>query len=339
MDKALIERWLGDGERVSMLDEASISVARDAVRALGLGLGLSSETMGRLALVVSELASNQLRHARDGAVAFASIERDGVLGIEVTAADAGDGIQDAGAALDGGVATSTGLGIGLSSVQRLSDEVDFDVRLGLGTCIRARVFGASVRRRREVSILGRNCEGERTSGDDATFARTGDALVLALADGLGHGPEARVAGVRAIECVLAAPSAPPAESLRLADLALRDTRGAVMSVVVLDERAGTFSHAGVGNVVTKIALDGRTRSLTGSSFVIGAKASAPPRVQRDEGTLVARELVVLYSDGLRSRLDVEVIREVANRHPLVIAHRLLTSFGRDNDDATVIVAS
>jgi len=337
MDALLIERWVGGGDRTSIHDEAAVTVAQQAALALGQRLRLPEAVIGSLTLIVRELATNQLRHARYGVIAVRAVERDGVDGVEVVAADGGEGIRNAGASLDGGPGSDDG-GIGLSGVQRHADELDFDVRLGIGTCVKARRFAARVAHRREVAILGRSCEGERVSGDDATFERRGASLVLALADGLGHGPEAQEPARRAIGVVRASPEAPLADLLRDAGEGLRGTRGAVMGVVSIDEATGELAHAAVGNITTIVRGGQEGRSFTGGHSVLGSGSLRPQRALEERLTLRPRDLVALCSDGLRSRLDLEAARHLGSRHPLVVAQHLLDRFGRANDDATVVVA-
>lgn len=338
MDTVLIERWLGGGPRTLVHDLASVTLVRDAVRAIGRQLGLSEVAVGTAATIATELATNQLAHARHGAVAVRAIERGGVPGVEVVAADGGDGILHAGDALDGAPRAVGSLGIGLSGVQRLADEVDFDVRLGIGTCVRARTFAGPVARWREVAILGRNCGGERTSGDDAAFERRGGALLLALVDGLGHGPEAREPARLAIGVLASLPSASPAGLLREADAALRGTRGAVMGVVLLDDAAGELTHAAYGNITTSVRGEREKRSYAGPGGVLGAASARRGPFVDEVGALRARDVVAMYSDGLTTRFDLDAAQAVLGRHPLVIAQLLLDRFGRSNDDATVLVA-
>src|SRR6185295_18454260 len=90
---------------------------------------------------------------------------------------------------------------GLSSVLRLADEVDFDVRIGEGTCVFARKLVEPPPHKSEVAIFGRPHVGERISGDDAAFVRDGSSLLIAVADGLGHGSEARAASGAAVSFV------------------------------------------------------------------------------------------------------------------------------------------
>lgn len=341
MDALLIERWLPEGDEVSAIrDEASVALLREAVRSRARERGFSLEAGTELAIVASELAMNHLRHARLGRVGVFPIERDGVAGIEIVAADRGAGIEDPTAAIEGTKPSTVGLGIGLSSVLRLSSEVDVDVRLGEGTCIRARRFTGEVRRRREVGILGRPFEGRPPSGDDAIFLRDDGDLLLALADGLGHGPAARDASAAAIEILAAWPSRDPLRQLDDAHEALVGTRGAVMTLVRIDETAASLTHVGVGNVGAQVAGPAQgSRRFAGPGLVLGMRtAPRSVRVRAEEAPLDPRELVILFSDGLATRTRIERGDPLFLAHPIIVADALLRANDRNNDDATIIVA-
>ncbi|NUP11228.1 MAG: hypothetical protein HOW73_34715, partial [Polyangiaceae bacterium] len=67
----MIGAWLGadaDGA-VCILDEAAVAEARELTRATGRAHGLVGERLERLVAAVSELATNQLRHAKGGLLA------------------------------------------------------------------------------------------------------------------------------------------------------------------------------------------------------------------------------------------------------------------------------
>lgn len=336
MDSLLTRQWLSDAPFRSTADHASVAVARDEAREAAATAGFDAVRAGELALIVSELAGNQLRYARMGRIAFRSIERGGVLGVEVVALDRGDGIADPIAALRGTPRLDGSLGIGVSSVVRMSDEVDFDIRGLEGTCIRARKFATNVGRRREVGVLGRPIDGEPRSGDDAWFGRRGDRLVLAVADGLGHGGEAREAASRAIE-VVANNDAEPSALCLLAHEAAAGTRGTVLTVVEIDESARTLRVAGGGNVMTHIVGPRGTRVMSTPSCVLGKPLRAIPFAD-EEAALDAHDAVVLFTDGISARARLDVRDDIFRLHPLGIADHLLRSFGRANDDALVMIA-
>lgn len=338
MEASLLTAWIGDAEAIAILDDASISVARELVRKLGSETGLPLQVIESAATAATELARNHLVHARWGRLAARPIERRGVPGLELIAADRGAGLADPTAALDGAGSTGGGLGSGLAGVQRLMDELDFDIRLDEGTCIWARKFAGAVPYRSQVAILGRPCEGERESGDDGVFVRHGDTLTMGVVDGLGHGILARDAAAPAAALLRRRAELDPSAVLAEVDVALRDTRGAVMAVARMDWSSSELAHAGVGDVHTHLYRPRECRRFSPVAGVLG------PPDQRRRSCVVEREplqdhdVIVMFSDGLTTRVDISEDLQLLRRHPIVIAARLLERFGRSNDDALVLVA-
>jgi serine/threonine protein phosphatase PrpC len=274
--------------------------------------------------------------------------RGEAMGVEVVAADGGPGIRDVARALEGRRPSRESLGAGLSAVFRLADEVDVDVREQEGTCIWARKFEEAPSRRLRVGVYGRPYPGERCSGDDAAFVRCGQELLAGVVDGLGHGEAARQASVAAARLLLENDfgRTPPAgerpkhdlspDALLLAcDERLRGTRGAVMSVGRIDE-AGSVTMAGVGNVGASIFGTGPTWRFGGSSFFLGA-GGRTPRVGLERSRIQARDVLVLFSDGIRSSLDLSREFDLLREHPIVIAQWVVEQYGRPDDDAMVMV--
>jgi serine/threonine-protein kinase RsbT len=126
-----------------------VRVAEDAAAASALArraaaaLGLSPRACSEVAIAVSELASNQVRHAGGGVIALYA-DGDALV---VEALDRGPGIPDVTAAmLDNasggrprpcGELPRGGLGCGLGAVARLMDELRLEGREGGGLCARA----------------------------------------------------------------------------------------------------------------------------------------------------------------------------------------------------------
>lgn len=337
MEAPVIDTWRLGSDVLPTLDEASVSEARERVRRESEELGLSMNTAASLAIVVSELAHNHLIHARGGLIATRPIERDGVSGLEIVAADRGDGILDPERALRGGGSTGSGLGIGLAGVRGLADEVDIDVRLGEGTCVWARKFDEPVRRRREVGAIGRRLDGERFCGDHAAFVRLEEALVLAAADGLGHGLPACEASHRAIELVLDAPERALQDTLLEGHEALQRTRGAVMGLARIEEPSGRCSMATVGNVSTYVCGPGVFERYSGSSAALGLPGK-PPKIRTELVELRPWDIVFQFSDGISARAHLKGEDSLLREHAVVIAQHLIRTFATDKDDVLVQVA-
>jgi anti-sigma regulatory factor (Ser/Thr protein kinase) len=334
--ETLLNQWLEGHDAIAVLDGASVSEVRERVRAVGRAQGLAETEVERLALVASELANNQLAHGRGGAVAVLPLSRGGVPGVEVIAADRGPGIANPREVLRGQLKATGSLGAGLQGVLRQADEVDFDVRWGEGTCVRARKYATPPPWRREVAVLGRPYPAESLSGDQATWLWLGDRLVLGVVDGLGHGPEARVAADQAVRLLRAHASLASEALLARCDASLRGTRGVALGVVHLEPGTGEVTHACVGNVNTLLCHPGHAHSLACAPGVLGL----PQRVPRLRGTkdsLQPGGLLILHTDGLATRTTVDDPL-LLRRHPLEVAHELLLRFGKEHDDALVLVA-
>lgn len=326
---------------IFVLDEASLTLVRERIREVAASSSIATEIVDRAVLVASELGRNQLRHALAGRMVVQPIARGEHLGLEITALDRGDGLADAAAALDQFRARSAGtLGVGVGSVRRLSSEVDFDVRLGEGTRIKARLFGDGVPRRREVGIYGRPHSEETVSGDHAALWRLAgsDSLVLVVTDGLGHGPPAREASYTAMAAVSQHSTEAPASILEACERSLGGTRGVVMAACRIDETTGSMEAASVGNIELQICGPRDARRFGGSSAIVGGKGHRPVKPRTETTTVAPDDLVIMTSDGISSKLSVEQDLALLREHPIVVAQRIMERFGRTNDDALVLVA-
>jgi anti-sigma regulatory factor (Ser/Thr protein kinase) len=347
VETLLIEEWTGDAEAIFVLDEASLSLVRERIRDVASSSGVAAEIVDRAVVVASELGRNQLRHALAGRIIVRAItRRQGAegehRGLEITAIDRGSGLADAAAALDQWrkAREEGSLGVGVGSIRRLSSEVDFDVRLGEGMRINARLFADAVPRRREIGIYGRPHSEEKVSGDHGAFCRMDGSsdLVIVVTDGLGHGPLAREASYVAMQAVYAHASETPARILEASEQALTETRGVVMAVCRIDEAAATMEAASIGNVELQVCSPRAARRFGGSSAVVGGKGNRPTKPRTESAPLAANDVVVLSTDGISSKLSIEEDLALLRDHPIVIAQRIVERFGRTNDDALVLVA-
>jgi anti-sigma regulatory factor (Ser/Thr protein kinase) len=342
VETLLIEEWTGDADAIFVLDEASLSLVRERIRELASSSGVASEIVDRAVLVASELGRNQLRHALAGRMIVRTVARGGHRGLEITALDRGGGLADAAGALDQRrkAREEGSLGVGVGSVRRLSSEVDFDVRLGEGTRVEARIFADDVPRRREVGIYGRPHSEEKVSGDHGAFRRPegSEALVLVVTDGLGHGPLAREASHAAMSAVYAHASETPSAIIEATGAVLSQTRGVVMAVCRIDEAAATMEAASIGNVELQVCRPRDARRFGGTSAVVGGRGNRPAKPRSESAPLAQNDVVVLVTDGISSKLSIEQDLALLREHPVVIAQRIMERFGRTNDDALVLVA-
>lgn len=321
--------------RVPIEDEASVSVVRQQTRALGHAHGVPVDLVERAALIGSELGHNHLRHARLGEIEVRVLARGAALGLEVRASDTGQGLRDPLQAFRGELRTEgAGLGVGLAGVRRLATELDVDARRGEGLRLTARVWPEGVPRGPQIALFGRPHPDERTSGDDGAWVRTDDRIVLIVADGLGHGPEARAASSIACRCCVAHAALDPGEALLACDSALKGTRGSAVAFAALDLHTDAVTVAIAGNV--RAGLFGPTGSqrfpytprVLGRSESRSLRTTTFPRAGRS---------LVLFTDGLPEKTDPGADRALLAGWPLPLAWTLLDGWATARDDALVAV--
>lgn len=154
-------------------------------------------------------------------------------------------------------------------------------------------------------------------GDLHVVAPFPGGVLVAVLDGLGHGPEARAAAERGTEALHASPADPPAELIRACHRRLRGTRGAAVSLASFDAHRSTMTWLGVGNVEgVLLRADGRA-GLVLRGGVVGYRL--PPLVEKAEP--VSRgDTLVLCTDGIERRAAREV---EPDRPPQRVAESLL----------------
>jgi serine/threonine protein phosphatase PrpC len=290
---------------------------------------------GRLALVVTELSTNLLRHARDGRLWLSA--RPDRREVEVIAIDHGPGIADVERSLGDGFSTGGTPGTGLGAVQRLADGFDLHTSVPQGTVVLARVRAADV-----AEPAGSTCVGavslaapnEIVCGDGWSFALDGERTALLVADGLGHGPDAAEAAAVAQEAFAEDPFAGPRQVLERLHRALRRTRGAAVMVLQADAAADTIRSAGAGNVVARLVSGVADRSILCQHGTAGVTIRSP------EETVTAwppHALLVVCTDGIETRWKAETLVPVLGRDPALAAALLVRDHSRGRDDATVAV--
>jgi anti-sigma regulatory factor (Ser/Thr protein kinase) len=315
-----------------------VSSARLAVQRLAMDLEFDETRAGRVAIVTTEAVSNMIRHGGGGTFAARPLARDGALGIEMLAIDAGRGMRDfAGSSVDG-VSTGGTPGTGLGAIQRLADEFEVRTGDGRGTVMRMVLWNQAPGAddsAYEVGAVLVPKEGETACGDAWAMEPHADGATFMVADGLGHGVEASRASALAIEALR---SQPGYSAIRLLDLAhgrLRSTRGAALAVIRHERSRGEIAFAGLGNISVTV-IDGESRrAMVSHNGIVGHNMA---RSEEYRYPWPRGALLVAHSDGLESRWDLSAFPGLASHHASIIAATLYGRHTRKRDDVVVMVA-
>jgi phosphoserine phosphatase RsbX len=185
-------------------------------------------------------------------------------------------------------------------------------------------------------IAARALPGEERSGDDHFVAETTTGWLLAVADGLGHGPEAAAASTVFVEVLKRHVEEQPVELIRLCHEAMKDTRGSAATVVTIDRMRCLLSWAGVGNVEGVIRhahpAASPTEYITMRGGIVGYRI---PGLQPAFLQLFDGDILALATDGING----DFVQAIGLTHPPgVLAGYILDHYAKPNDDALVLVA-
>jgi anti-sigma regulatory factor (Ser/Thr protein kinase) len=313
-------------------------VRRIATRMAGQ-LGLDEEDQGRVALVLTEALNNAVTHGGGGQVVLRPIVNLR-SGVEALIIDKGPGIPDIERALRDGYSMAGTPGTGLGAVARVADGFDIYSVVGQGTALLVRVCARWGEADGSPSVAsletGTVClarSGETVCGDAWALGRLADRVMLIVADGLGHGPDAAAASMEAIRVFRKSVSLAPADILGEIHAGLRSTRGAAVAVAALDPNLKTIRYAGVGNIAGSIVSAAETRSMVSHNGTVGHEVRKIQEFQYDWPT---GALVIMQSDGLQTHWRLDRYPGLVTRDPALIAGVLYRDFTRGRDDVTVL---
>ena len=189
----------------------------------------------------------------------------------------------------------------------------------------------------ECGVAALSRPGELSCGDLSVVESFEHGVLVAVLDGIGHGPEAaRAAGI-AGQVLHAHAGEPLAELVQQCHDELRGTRGVAMSLATFDVGNGVVTWLGVGNVQGLLRLRGvnfpdREEFLLLRAGVVGAQL---PPLKPAVFPIAAGDTLVFATDGIG---DGFMRRPVSHHSPQRDAESILAEFGKTTDDALVLVA-
>lgn len=196
-----------------------------------------------------------------------------------------------------------------------------------------RVTGSPV----EWGVAGLPAKGQRQSGDRYLVQPIARGVLLAVVDGLGHGPEAAAAAEVAIRTLQGHAVEPGTSLVGRCHERTRETRGVVIGLASIDGVRGTLTWLGVGNVegllISPADRQGpRRQTLMSRAGIVGAQL---PPLAASVVPLTPGDLLILATDGIRTDPGWQVI---FTDPPQKIADRILAKYSKETDDALVLVS-
>jgi anti-sigma regulatory factor (Ser/Thr protein kinase) len=320
-------------EAVPITDASGVGEARRKGQWAAERLGMDEIKSGELALLVTEMSRNILIHGGGGEAIIMGSKNDHGAVAGILALDNGPGIADVARAMADGYSTGGTMGSGMGAMQRITSSLE--VFTGHhGTIVFGEIGDPGPSNALQVAGIAIPHKGERACGDAWACEKNSERTLLALIDGLGHGWEAAEAAQEAANSFRKNQARSPGEILSYMHDALRKTRGAAAGVCEIRPAEGTLTYAGVGNTAAVVLSHKISRSLVSHNGTLGMTI---PRIQEFRVEWPKDGILIMHSDGVKSRWDLSSYSGLLARHAAVIGGALIRDFRRERDDSSVVV--
>ncbi len=334
-------------------NESDVGICRRKAVSLARQLGFDDVKSGEIAILVSELITNVLKHGGGrGRIMICHLtDQDFRKAIEVWCCDKGNGIPEPEKAMLDGFSEKSTLGIGLGTIRRFSDIMeinpeklpsvngnDFSGSGNYQNCVRIvkwvpdnKWFGTN--RSLITGAVSRPKPGETLNGDSYLICHNSPSRSLAaVIDGLGHGKEAHLASSLAKEQILLKSELPVDALMKYVHQAIKGTRGAVIGIIHIDTEACKIAFTGIGNIEGFLITPTGKKNLLSFGGIVGHNIRTP-RVF--EFPFQPGDSICMYTDGINSRWRIDDINW--SNPPQQNAELLINNHSRLNDDATILI--
>ncbi|MBE8725978.1 SpoIIE family protein phosphatase [Flavobacterium hungaricum] len=321
-------------------DRSLIPFIKREIHNLALKSGFTAHRAAETDIIVAELTSNLIKYANGGEFLYRSRELHGHQEIEIYCLDNGKGIDNVTKIMHDGYSTSNTLGHGLGAIKRLSNDFQIYSLRDWGTVQYVKIcaapdFIAPVTDDSIFSVVSVNYPGEKVCGDGYYIKHTSKGFQIFVGDGLGHGEHAHEAVQLAIQAFKRATAEDAALILKDIHEAVKRSRGLVASIAVVDYKSQTWNICGIGNINTRIYRGLENKTYTPYNGIIGL--NIPRTMKSTVVPFLKHQIIVMHSDGLRTRWNLNDMMGIIKQNSGVIAASLFKENIRGTDDATILV--
>ena len=318
-------------EVIAIEDASQVGQVRRRALQIAAAIGLDAADAGRAALVVTELATNLLKHARLGEMHLRVVPAGGPLGLEALAVDRGPGF-DAQRCLRDGFSTGGTQGIGLGAVSRQAQVFDVyaDHR---GSVVLARIYPRGFHHDLPFGVSHHAQRSEAVCGDTWHLAVNSRRISALVVDGLGHGEDAAVSAQVGAAAFAEHPFDAPDSLISDMHRSMQGTRGGAVAIAQFDLGDASLKFCGIGNIGARLISAAGSRGMASHPGIVGVQFR---KTHTFDYADAGDHLLVMFSDGLQSRWDLQDYPGLLFQHPAIVAAVLHRDFCRGRDDVTIL---
>lgn len=321
-------------------DRSMVPFIKREIHNLVLQHGFTAHRAAEVDIVISELTSNLVKYASEGELLY-RIQRDGAKALEIYCMDRGAGIRNVARFMNDGVSTGGSLGQGLGAIKRLSNDFQIYSMPSWGTVQYVRMEAlmaadpAKDRFELDFEVIATPHPNEPDCGDSFSVKKTLSGFQILVADGLGHGSHAKDAAALATQAFQGCSDSDPVVILRAIHEATKKSRGLVATVAAADFSEACWNICGVGNISTRIYSGLQAKTYTPYNGILGH--NMPRTMNSTMATLEKHQVIIMHSDGLRTRWNLNELLSIMKHSPGIIASSIYKESLRGTDDALILV--
>lgn len=183
-------------------------------------------------------------------------------------------------------------------------------------------------------IATRPKKGDMYNGDTYFIKEFDHTVLISVIDGLGHGAHAAAASSRCIRSMEEHFRDRLENIFHYCHNELKKTCGVVMGITSIDLDHSDISYAGVGNIGARL-IGNKPASFISRNGIVGYNL---PKIKVFKYSYASGDTILMYSDGITSKVVQYPASKVKEQDVSKSAEKIMKLYGRENDDATVIVA-
>lgn len=174
---------------------------------------------------------------------------------------------------------------------------------------------------------------ESECGDTGFIKEFDNKGFMAVADVLGHSSEAHVVATRIDEILQTNYREDLPKLMDIIHHDIESTRGAAVSICLLDLCSYELKCVGIGNITTR-TFGSITVRLIPKGGIVGYVMPSPVELIV---RLRAGDVVASYSDGVQEHFDINDYPDILSHDAETISENIMRKFSKGNDDAICAV--
>ncbi len=186
----------------------------------------------------------------------------------------------------------------------------------------------------KFGVASRPMHGSKYNGDMYLIKEFDHKILISLIDGIGHGEFAAVAASKCVKCIEEHYQFGLKEIFGYCDNELRKTNGVVMGIVLIDFDYSSLIYAGVGNIGA-LLIGKKPVQLISRDGIVGYRM---PEIKEYRYDYIPGDIILLYTDGISSKVIQYPVLRLKEQEVQETAREIMNLFGKDEDDASMIVA-